>query len=404
MKSIRKINPLSKATIAIALVLSMLLSSCDKLQTADPTPSPTAQVDTTLSNEVVISEGNLEPRENKYLTFTAAGRVAEILVDQGAMVKEGDVLARLGDSQPAQAALAAANLELASAQQALDELNRTANLALAESWAAKIQADQALIDAQRAWDQVNTDDYETKIETEDEKVADAEQELNNAKDDFDPYKNLPEDNAKRKDAQTKLDDAQKKYDDAVRARDELIIQQNQAKANLDQAAAAQAEAQRKYEALSAAPSNGPDPDLLNLATLRMKAAKAQQAAAQAALDNYQISAPFDGTIMDINVLPGEQVGPTTWALLLADLGPSGESWYVRTNDLTELEVVNVQPGQKVSLTPDALPDLKLTGTVEEISQTFRSQAGDILYDVLIRLDETDPRLRWGMTFEVMFEQ
>lgn len=400
MKPTRKIIP----WIAIILLLSMLLAACDGLQKADPTPTPTAQVDTSLSNEAVVSEGNLEPRESRTLSFPASGEVEEILVNSGDMVKEGTVLALLGDRQPAEAALAAANLELEAAQQALDELNWTAGLALADAWATKIKSDQALIDAQRVWEQYDSDDYDKKVEAEDEKVADAEQELNDAQDNFEPYKDLPEDNTKRKDAQTELDDAQKKYDDAVRARDELVVQRDLAKASLDQAVAAQAEAQRNYDALAAAPSNGPDPELLSLATLRLDAAKAQQAAAQAALDNYQITAPFDGTIMDINVLPGEQVGPTTWALLLADLGASGETWYVRTNDLTELEVVNVQPGQQVRLTPDALPDLKLTGTVEEISQTFRSQAGDIVYDVLIRLDETDPRLRWGMTFEVIFEQ
>ena len=189
-------NPLT--WIVTALLLSMLLAACDLVGAADPTPTPTPQAEASLSNDAVVSEGNLEPRESRYLSFPASGQVEEILVNSGDLVKKGDVLARLGDTQPAQAALAAADLELQSAQQALDELNRNADLSRAEAWTAKLNADQALLDAQRAWDEYDTDDYDQKIEAEDEKVADAEQELNDAKDNFEPYQDLPEDNTKRR--------------------------------------------------------------------------------------------------------------------------------------------------------------------------------------------------------------
>ncbi len=49
---------------------------------------------------------------------------------------EGQVLIRLGDSQPAEAAVAAANLELTSAQQAMDALLRTAALNQAQAFLA----------------------------------------------------------------------------------------------------------------------------------------------------------------------------------------------------------------------------------------------------------------------------
>jgi hypothetical protein len=44
----------------------------------------------------------------------------------------------------------------------------------------------------------------------------------------------------------------------------------------------------------------------------------------------------------------------------------------------------------------------MTGVVQEIGQTPKSQGTDILYTVHIRLDNPDPRLRWGMTMEVTF--
>jgi hypothetical protein len=76
---------------------------------------------------------------------------------------------------------------------------------------------------------------------------------------------------------------------------------------------------------------------------------------------------------------------------------------VETRDLTELDVVKVKPGQQVRVKPDALPELELTGTVESIDQIFTERIGDVLYTVHIRLNETDPRLRWGMTVNAVFE-
>ena len=59
---------------------------------------------------------------------------------------------------------------------------------------------------------------------------------------------------------------------------------------------------------------------------------------------------------------GQFIGPETWVTLLADFS----QLYVETSDLTEKDVVNVRPGQKVTVIPDAMPDGKLTGTVSKL--------------------------------------
>ncbi|MGV8049755.1 MAG: hypothetical protein AB2L21_05310 [Anaerolineaceae bacterium] len=56
----------------------------------------------------------------------------------------------------------------------------------------------------------------------------------------------------------------------------------------------------------------------------------------------------------------------------------------------------------MTLTVDALPGLELHGTVEWISLDYTEKSGDILYSARIRLDDSDPRLRWGMTRSVIF--
>jgi multidrug resistance efflux pump len=54
----------------------------------------------------------------------------------------------------------------------------------------------------------------------------------------------------------------------------------------------------------------------------------------------------------------------------------------------------------VEINVDAIPDVTLTGTVTAIATASELVRGDVVYEVTIRLDETQARtlpLRWGMT-------
>jgi len=51
-----------------------------------------------------------------------------------------------------------------------------------------------------------------------------------------------------------------------------------------------------------------------------------------------------------------------------------------------------------------LPELELAGVVETIKDLSEEKRGDVIFTVTIRLDESDPRLRWGMSVTVDFEE
>jgi multidrug efflux pump subunit AcrA (membrane-fusion protein) len=389
-----------KISVLLALIISgaLTLSACGSvgLGKADPTATAEPVQASSSSSKQVIAEGRVGPKDSRYLSFGAPGHVAEVLVKKGDSVTEGQVLARLEKSEEATARLDAASVEIAAAQQALDDLERTAGLTHNQAWVALVKANQALVDAQKAWDTLDTQKTTDDIESAQTEVADAQKALNTAKDDFEPYKNLPQDNSQRKSAQQTLDDAEKTYSDAVAKRDTLQNALDLAKASLDQAITAQAEAKHHFDQTQ----DRVDPSQLTLAQLRLQAAEAQASAAQSALNELELKAPFGGTVMDVNLLANELVNPNTLAVLLADTS----EWLVRTTDLTELDVVKIEEGQEVNIVPDALSDLNLKGTVQEISKTFTTKTGDILYEVKIKLDETDPRLRWGMTVEARFAE
>jgi multidrug resistance efflux pump len=378
------------------VVVVVLTVGCSIFSKDEDTASqPTEAVPTVTSDNGVISEGSLIPKEDKYLGFMSGGEVEEVTVKKGDLVNEGQVLARLSGREQAQAALDAANLELLNAQQAYDDLQRLVDITRTTAWQDLISADDAVIVTERAWEAIDTEETQTAIEEAEIEVADTKKVLTDAQETFDKYKDLPEDNQTRKDAQTELDQAQKDYDEAVRKRDELINARDIAQANYEAAQAAQVEAQYVYDNLQ----TGPDPDQLALADARLKHANTQVIAAQTALDTFDLKAPFTGTVVDVSIIPGQVIAPGNWAFLLADFS----EWYVETIDLTEMDVVKITDGMRVSIIPDALKDIQLTGTVVEIGQAPGQASGDIVYTARIKLDETDPLLRWGMTMEVTFE-
>lgn len=375
------------------LVLTLGLSACANNQ-ATPAQENTASTPAVSSN-AVVAEGHLKPIRAANLSFQARGIVEQVNVKIGDRVRKGDVLARLANAGQAEAGLAAANLELLSAQQALDALNRTGGANRAAAWDAYQKAQIVRAEAQKRWNDINPRDIQKRIDDQQATVNDRKKDLEDAQDEFDKYKDLDKENSKRKTAEDELRSAQRDYDNAVAELEKIQREHDSVRAALDSALAAEAEAKYQYE-LS---TDGVNKDQLALAESRLETAKAQVTAAEAALSNYVLTAPFDGVVMDVGVSVGEQVGAESRAVSVADTS----SWIIETSDITELEVVDVAVGQAVAFAPDALPDLTLKGVVTEVSGASYIQSGDVIYTVYIKVEETDPRLKWGMTVEVTFE-
>ncbi len=309
-------------------------------------------------------------------------------------VTKGTVLLRLGDREAYQANLAAAQAQVTAAQQALDELNRTATMAYNQALLDEAAAQAAYNTALKAWDSFDQDQYDKDLDQAKADVATALSELNDAQTEFAKYSDREKDNPDRVRTKTALDAAQTKYDNAVIHQTEVENRYIQVNSNLEVAKGRLAEATRIRQQRA----NGPDADQLALAQSNLDAAQAGVTAAQAALDRLDVAAPYDGVVARIDISAGEDASPSVPVIVFADLS----KWYVETTDLTEKEVVNIRVGQSVTVVPDALPSLSLTGTVERIGLTYTEKSGDIVYPVRIRLDPSDAALMWGMTVEVSF--
>ena len=386
--------------IIIIALGSLIFTACGSIGAPASDAAPT-DIPIVITDTEVVAEGRLVPNDSANLSFKTAGQVTEVLVTEGDTVQAGQVIARLDSSEQLQSAIANVEAELLNAQQARDTLFENAKVNSAAALQAIADARDAVRDADRYLNNLNAGSRDTDIDLAKADVAILKDQLDEAREDYKPYENKPEDDVKRATFLARFAQAEQLYKDAVRKLNNLQGEPSKIDLDIAQANLSVAEAQlqlavQNYDEVS----SGPDPDDLAAADARIKAVEAGLVSAQAALKNIELVAPFDGKIVDLTITVGEQVAPGVTAAVLTDLS----QWIVETDDLTEIEIPEVSVGQSVTVVPDALPDLELTGTVERISDVFEEKRGDITYTARIKLDEEDERLRWGMTVVVTFKK
>ena len=111
---------------------------------------------------------------------------------------------------------------------------------------------------------------------------------------------------------------------------------------------------------------------------------------QDAMNNYTITAPISGTIIEKDAKAGDAVKAGDTLCIVYDLS------YLEMNiNVDELQISSISVGQKVQITADAVPDKTYVGTVTRVSMKGASNGGTTTYPVSIRIDDTDG-LRPGM--------
>ena len=381
----------------LCLVLVSGLSGCAGKQTKTPEASETPVI---LAN-TVIAEGHLEPITSTWLSFQTTGRVEAVLVQEGDEVKQGQPLVRLEGSDRAESELAAAQSALFLAEQNLndtknsDALRGAAELELAT---AQREYNRALynynsrVDPQGSVEQINL--YKARVIIAQDKVDDLQEDLNGMAEtsDDDVLKNQII--AKLSQAQMELDDTKDNYNYYKDLPDDIDV--DRLTAELDIATARVADAQRDLDRLKDGPSKE------SLAALQTAADQAQASVdnAQWAYDQLVLKAPYNGVFVQCDLTVGEFVTVGQRVALVADFS----KWQIESDDLDEIEINQIDASKPVSITADAIPDQEYTGEVDQISQYYTDDNGDILYTAKVRLDKKDDLLRWGMTMQLEFQK
>ena len=111
---------------------------------------------------------------------------------------------------------------------------------------------------------------------------------------------------------------------------------------------------------------------------------------QDAMNNYTITAPISGTIIEKDAKVGDAVKAGDTLCIVYDL-----SYLEMSINVDELQISSISVGQKVQITADAVQDKTYVGTVTRVSMKGASNGGTTTYPVTIRIDDTDG-LRPGM--------
>jgi membrane fusion protein (multidrug efflux system) len=114
--------------------------------------------------------------------------------------------------------------------------------------------------------------------------------------------------------------------------------------------------------------------------------------AQANLAQATLSAPFDGAVVSIGVVPGEMVETNKTVVTIGDL----QHLQIATTDLSEREITNVHIGQTATVHLKAF-NRALSGKVIAIAPKSEEYKGDTVFKVTVGLDQPPVGLLWGMT-------
>lgn len=102
------------------------------------------------------------------------------------------------------------------------------------------------------------------------------------------------------------------------------------------------------------------------------------------LEDFTITSPIDGTIVDKQYKAGDTVESGKALCTIYDL-----SYLEMTINIDELDISQVAVGQEVRITADAVPDKAFTGLITRVSVAGTTTNGTTSYPVTVRIDETD---------------
>jgi HlyD family secretion protein len=188
--------------------------------------------------------------------------------------------------------------------------------------------------------------------------------------------------------------------------DQAVAQRKAAQAKLVNA---RGQLERGEKLLGNAWINQADYDqlVLNVATAESEvvAAKVAVENARIALDDTEVRAPSDGTILSKRVERGQvissptmDVGGGTLLMTMAELGEVRVRARVDETDIGKLE-----PGMEAGISVASYPGKRFSGTIEKIEPQAIVEQNVTLFPVLIALPNDERLLRPGMNVEADFD-
>ncbi|PZD73457.1 Type I secretion system membrane fusion protein PrsE [Acaryochloris thomasi RCC1774] len=343
----------------------------------------------------IAASGTLIPAQNVNLSPKVAGVVAQLLVEQGDQVEQGQVIARM-DRRDLEGQIIQARASVAQAQARLAELragNRVEEVAQAQARMSQAQAELAR----------RRDRRPEAVAEASSQVAAAESMAKLSQKRVDRYQGLAEAGAETRDRVDEvIADNQNAQAMLREARMRLQRVQNETEREVQQSVASVQEAQQAFR-LS---QQGTRPEEIAQAVAATREAEGRLRIVENQFRDTDIRAPFAGIITQKFASVGAFVTPTTSAS--STLSSTSASIVSLARELEvvakvpEIDIGKVRPGQQVEIRADAYPEKTFTGRVRLVSPEAVVDQNVTSFEVRISLLSGQDQLLSGMNTDLTF--
>lgn len=322
----------------------------------------------------ISASGEVIPVRTVNLSPKTTGKIAQLLVDQGDQVTQGQVVARM-DSTDIEAERSQAQARVAEAQAKLDQLRSGTRIEEIRQGEAEVARANGEVDRVRGL------------------VADAQSALDFARSQTRRQQELAGQGAI----------STSSLDEFVRREQSAIQVLNQAQAQLSQSQAQLNQAKQQLEQRQ----NGARPEEIRQAEAQLANAIAQLRQVENRIDDTYIRAPFSGVITQRYATVGAFVTPTTQATA-GGTGAASTSIFALANGLEvqarvpEVDIGQIKQGQDVEIKVDAYPEETFKGRVRLVAPEAVTDRDVTSFSVRIDIVTGREKLRSKMNTDVSF--
>jgi HlyD family secretion protein len=356
-------------------------------ETPDPTEDPTVDI-VEIQRETLVdtvnATGRIEPKAEVDMQFEIGGVVEEVLVERGQRVAAGTILARL-DTGDLSWEIQRAKIDLAQQEAELENLFEPV---LAEKIAsAEAEMESARLKLSELLDGPDPDEVamaEAELSLKQIAVKKAQQAYDEVS-----YRgdvgSLPQADQLQQ-ATLEYEKAQADYN--LKTKEPTPAEIASARASLANAEANLAELLKEPTAAE-----------IMIKQAAIDKARLSLAEKEAALEEAVLVAPTEGTVLEVNIEPGERVlsEAETPVMVIANT-----SAYLLKVEVDEIDIARIARGQPATIVLDALSDRELQGEVADVSPSPAQgddSSGIVMYEVTLSIDPVEGKtnLLPGMT-------
>jgi HlyD family secretion protein len=362
-------------------------------------PTPTLSARRQSLPITVPANGTVKASQTINLSPKSAGYLKQLLVQEGSVVKQGQVLAYMDDSN-LQGQLTQARAQVSQAQARLQKIqsgNRSQEIAQAEAQLAEAQANLT---------RTQNGNRSEEIAQAQARLAQAQAKLRQSQTDFGRYQDLERSGAI---ARSTLDQKRADLDTAqaqVREAEAGVALQVRG-ARSEDLAQAQAQVQQRQQALDLLQAGSRPEDIADAAA-QLESAKGGLQTIEAQINDTVIKAPFDGVVTKKYAEVGTFVTPTTAGSAVEGSASNSILTLSSVNqvvaNVNESSLPQIKLGQPVVVKADAYPNQSFQGRVAQIAAQASTVQNVTSFEIKVSLDATAAaKLRAGMNVTTEFQ-